>query len=175
MKTFKFLILSLFIFGAVSCSSDDDDSISGTDGSMTGKWYPTVFKIEGNMNVEGVGQMEYTAEGMGDFNGIYIDFKDDGTYFAENNTFPVKVMVKLNGDVINNDEFDTTWDLDQEGEWERNGEIVTISDDEGVTDYELLQLTSSKLKMQTNQGMIEGVGDDFPDDMDMTIRLEFKR
>lgn len=165
MKTLKLLILSLFIVGAVSCSSDDD---SVTDASMTGKWHPTLFKLEGSMDVEDLGRMEYVAESTGDFGGVYIDFKDDGTYFAENNTFPIKVTVKLNGSVISNEEYDSTWDLDQEGTWERDGETVTISNVDGMTDYELLELTSSKLKMKTDAGGIGDLGGDVPGDMDMT-------
>lgn len=175
MKTFKFLILSLFIVGALSCSSDDDDSVGGTDGVIFGKWYPTTFKVEGSMSVEGMGQMEYIAEGVGDFEGISVDFKEDGTYFAENNTFPVKVTVKLNGEVISSDEFQSTWDLDQEGEWERDGDVIILIDDDGVVNYDILELTSSKFTMQTDEGSIDDMGEDAPDDMDMTITLGFKR
>lgn len=174
MKTFKILILSFLMIALAGCSSDDDNS-SSTDATMIGVWYPTMYKIEGEMQMEGMGQIEYIAEGAGDFDGISVEFKENGTYVAQNSEFPLNITVKLNGQVISSEQVQASWDFIDGGEWLQEGNMVNISNSQENVNYEIIQLTSSRLKMQTDEGSIEDDGGEIPSDMEMTITLEFKR
>ena len=157
MKKIKLILLFLSVVVIAACSSDDDNTESG---QIEGVWKADLFYMEGEVD-EG----EFTVEGI-DFSGMKVDFKPDGTYVSDGDSFTVKYTMNMMGQEFSDTA--TNENPFNEGTWEKNGNTLTVKDidEDEDFDFKIEKLTSNRLEISSRDIDVE--------EMDELVEGNFK-
>lgn len=125
MKTIGKLCMALFLITSlVGCSSDDDGG-NDTSASLVGTWAVTSLEYEGSTSFDFLGETVNT-----DFNGVGQNFDLDITFTENPNEYTTEgsydVVLDFTVNGMTETETTSVDNLEGEGTWERNGNILLI-------------------------------------------------
>lgn len=177
MRIIKLLVLSIFIFGHFSCSSDDDNANSF---DIAGKWSITEGYVEPGSMVLDIGGMNVPIEYSGSFVDIdannSLTFKEDKTFSSYTGDIALELTMTFMG-TTQTDYFEMN-DVFGEGTWEVNGRELKIHNANGTTvKYNIDNLNNDVLELSANvQDMaMEGETNPMLESMDMVVKMKLKR
>ena len=177
MKIINYFLLSLFIIGNLSCSSDDD---GGDSFDIIGKWSITEGSIDQTSIVLDIGGMDVPV----DISGAFIDIDENNSLtFKEDNTFTSYAgNMSLELDIVvmgtSQTERIEMSDVFGEGTWEVNGRELKIHNSNGATvPYHIDNLNANILELSANVRDLTPAGGSNPmlESMDITVKMKLKR
>ncbi|WP_299761816.1 lipocalin family protein [uncultured Dokdonia sp.] len=159
MKTIGKLCMALFlIISLVGCSSDDEGG-NETSASLVGTWAVTSLDYEGTTSFDFLGETVNTSfDGVGQNLDLNFTFTENPNEYTSEGSYDIVLDFTVNG--MSETETTSIDNLQQEGTWERNGNILSIDgeiidldidipvgDTMGMSDLTILELTDTTLRL----------------------------
>ncbi len=177
MKTIKLLLLSVFIISFSSCSKDDD---GGGSFEIVGNWRMTEGAVEGGSIMLDLGGMPIPVEVSGTFIDLddqnKLTIKEDNTFTSITGNIAIELHMNVMG-TVQTETFEAS-DIFGEGTWERTGNTLNITNDNGTTiPYTIVSLTESNLELKANVSEMDaGTGSNpMLESLDINVRMKFVR
>ena len=171
MKKLTYLLLSLFIMGLVSCSSDDDSNPHEV--SLLGEWYADEFRMVGSYTEEG---QTYSFDGLAsNCVGNDITFNADQSVTGHNAPFSMTSTVEVPGMPPITSTMQMSSFTSTSGEWSREGNTLYLQE-EGSSHkdaFTILLLNATTLKIMGDQNSIDP--GDWDSGTECTATLTYKR
>lgn len=146
MRNVVYLLFIILPLSLLSCSSDDD---SGTSSEIVGKWMNAEIHIEGEYVVAGMGTATMTGIATDNDPENYTVFHADNTLETHPKPMEMMIMVTIMG-VEEAYEQEVNIDIPQFGQWQKEGDTLTISSEGETLDYTIEMLNASTLKISTD-------------------------
>lgn len=177
MKITNYLLLSLFVFGLMSCSSDDDgNSDNGNPQEVTilGLWNASEMSINGTVVEQNITS---SFNGMAtEMTGNDITFNEDHTLSGNSAPFNMEVHYVIEGLPPFTQTQEMNSAMAHEGTWSREGNMLYIQEN-GSTDREgftIETLNATTLKISGDQNSTS-VGEDFPAGSTFNVTITYRR
>src|SRR5690606_38164382 len=158
MKIFKLILFTAFISLTISCSKDDDSPAAPTNnGEIVGVWKGTAVDYTGNTSTSGQGQT-ITADYVGEAYDINytLTFTDNPQKIISDGSYSIVLSTTIYGQT-------TTQNVEgleflSSGDWNMNGNTLSITVNNETNDAELLELTDDTLVLKAveSQTMSQG-------------------
>ena len=144
MKFSKLFILSLLTLSIISCSKDDDSKDSNdTSASLVGTWKATDFSYESTSRTETQGTtIESESTGIAKELDLTVEFSDDPKTYEVDSDYILEVTTETSGQTIVQ-EYPIQYS--GSGTWNRDGDILTVTEDNEENEAEITKLTASTL------------------------------
>lgn len=177
MKIIKFLVLGLLVVGHLSCSKDDDNNNSA---DIVGTWMLTDGAVESTSIVLDIGGMPVSVEVSGSFIGIddenRIHINEDKTFTSVTGNLVIELEMVVMG--IPQTERVEASDLLGSGTWNRSGNELHLSNDNGTTIlYHIDNINETHLELSSNISdlMLDGGSNPMLEDMDINVTMKLQR
>ncbi len=153
------LCMVLFVVTAfVSCNTDDDGG-SDTSADLVGTWAVTSLEYDGTTSFELFGEtINTTFDGVGQNLDLDFTFTENPNEYTAEGSYDIVLDFTVDG--MSQTETTSVDNLQQEGTWERNGNILSIDgeiidldvdipvgDTMGMSDLTILELTDTTLRL----------------------------
>lgn len=141
MKKLLFPLFLMLFLGFTACSSDDDSTSTSAD--VEGTWILTYEQF--SFSAEGI---EMNGSAVGLTNEDTVTFHENGTYTTTNSaTSTVEGSFNWGGVEMPIDDDDVEF-LDETGTWSKDGNNLTIFNDEVEQIFKITKLNDSKLEIK---------------------------
>lgn len=177
MKIIKYLVLSIFIIGLISCSSDDD---GGDSYDIIGEWTITEGYIDPTSIQLDMGGIDIPVEISGTFVGLDVNnsltFMDDNSFTSQMDNISLEMDMVVMG--VPQTETIGMSDVFGEGNWEINGNTLTIHNENGTTiPYRIENLNGDNLELSGNvkDMALDSGPNPMLESMDIDIQMKLKR
>lgn len=148
MKTIKIAVLSLFLI-TLSCSKSSDDEVEIENTNIVGIWVLTDIIVDESNPVEEQLDAQELKEALQDLNCnlISIDLRVDNTVTLE--IFQVEEVFA--GANPNMSTFECVDRQTQEGTWNFDGEILTLTSLNGLSDSSTVRFEGSRVAIVSSE------------------------
>ncbi len=152
MKIFKILFLSTLLF-ATSCSSDNNND-DNTTADLIGDWTGTAVDYTGTSVTEGGGvSITSTFVGTGYDVNYVLTFSENPNEMTADGTYSIELETTIQGQTttqnFENLQFDTV------GEWTRDGNVLTITQNGETQEAVITELTDTNLTLEMDSEVIQ--------------------
>lgn len=141
----------------VSCNTDDGESDTSAD--LVGTWAVTSLEYDGTTSFDFLGETINTSfDGVGQNLDLTFTFSENPNEYSAEGYYDIILDFTVNG--MSETETTSVDNLQQEGTWERNGNILFIDgeiidldvyiparDTTGMSDLTILELTDTTLRL----------------------------
>jgi len=128
MKTIGKLCMLVFVMTSLIGCSTDDDNTNSTSSSLIGTWSMIEFDYEGSTSFSAQGQSSSSSfVGTGQNFDYNITFTENPNEYTASGSYDVVLDFTSNG--TQQTETTSINDVQTEGTWERNGDILAIDGD----------------------------------------------
>lgn len=146
MRSFVYILFIILPLSFLSCSSDDDSRASA---EVVGKWMNSEINIEGEFVVLGIGAATMTGIATDNNPENHTIFHVDNTLETHPKSMEMTIKVTLMG-MVETYVQEINMDIPQFGQWQKEGDTLTITSEGETWDYTIETLNENTLKISTD-------------------------